>query len=85
MIHQTCNSIQSNLKYKEKKIKSDMTFHWRTINTIHDAAKGYLIILFEEANLCAIYTKSVTVKPEHIQHAQQRLEKFATEKKIHQD
>ena len=46
---------------------------WRTqsaaIGALQEAAEAYLVSLFENANLCAIHAKRVTIMPKDIQLA----------------
>ena len=50
--------------------KTDLWFRSATIITaLQEASKAYLMRLFEDANLCAIHTKRVTIMPRDIQLA----------------
>ena len=50
--------------------KYDMHFQGCAILCLQEAAEAYLVGLMEDANLCAIHTKRVTVMPKDIQLAQ---------------
>ncbi len=39
------------------------------VGALQEAAKAYLVGLFEDTNLCAIHAKRVTIKPKEIQLA----------------
>ena len=41
-----------------------------TLLTLQEVAEVYIIILFEDANLCAIHGKQITIMPKDIQLAQ---------------
>ena len=49
--------------------KTDLRFRSATITALQEASKAYLVRLFEDANLCAIHTKTVTIMPRDIQWA----------------
>ena len=46
-------------------------FRWQAeaLLALQEAAEGYLVGLFEDANLCAIHAKRVTVMPKDVQLA----------------
>jgi histone H3 len=46
--------------------KSDLRFNSLAITALQEAAEAYLVGLFEDANLCAIHAKRVTVFPQDI-------------------
>jgi histone H3 len=46
--------------------KSDLRFNSLAITALQEAAEAYLVGLFEDANLCAIHAKRVTVFPNDI-------------------
>ena len=50
-------------------IKTDLRFQSSAVMAIQEAAEAFLIGLFEEANLCAIHAKRVTIMPKDIQLA----------------
>ena len=37
------------------------------VSALPEAAEAYLVLLFEDANLCAIHAKCVTIRPKDIQ------------------
>ena len=47
--------------------KSDLRFTSSSILALQEAAEAYLIGIFEDANLCAIHAKRVTIMPRDIQ------------------
>ena len=47
--------------------KPDLRFEGLAIVALQDAAEAYLITLYEDANLCAIHAKRVTIMPKDIQ------------------
>ena len=49
--------------------KTDLRFQQAAIKALQEAAEAYLVGLFEDANLCAIHTKRVTIMPKDIQLA----------------
>ena len=49
--------------------KNDLRFQTQTILALQEAAEAYLVSLFEDANLCAIHAKRVTLYPKDIQLA----------------
>ena len=49
--------------------KTDLQFAVQTMAALQEAAEAYLVGLFEDANLCAIHTKRVTIMPKDIQLA----------------
>ena len=49
--------------------KSDLHFQSHAILAIQEAAEAYLTGLFEDANLCAIHARRVTIQPKDIQLA----------------
>eukprot|EP00984_Skeletonema_dohrnii_P034608 scaffold33607_cov84-Skeletonema_dohrnii-CCMP3373.AAC.2 len=49
--------------------KSDVRFQTTAMLALQEAAEAYLIGVFEDANLCAIHAKRVTVMPKDIQLA----------------
>lgn len=46
--------------------KEDLRFQASSIMALQEAAEAYLVGLFEDANLCAIHTKRVTIMPKDI-------------------
>ena len=49
--------------------KYDLCFQGSAIICLQEAAEAYLVCLMEDANLCAIHTKWVTIMPKDIQLA----------------
>ena len=49
--------------------KSDLRFQSTAVLALQEAAEAYMISLFEDANLCAIHAKRVTIMPKDIQLA----------------
>ena len=49
--------------------KTDMCFQGSTIICLQEAAEAYLVSLLEDANLCAIHAKRVTIMPKDVQLA----------------
>ena len=49
--------------------KSDLCFQVCTVLTLQEVAEYYLVSLLEDANLCAIHTKCITIMPKDIQLA----------------
>jgi len=43
--------------------KSDLRFNSNALLALQDASEAYLVRLFEDANLCAIHAKRVTIFP----------------------
>jgi len=58
-----------------KEVAEDLLGHrdirWQSlaIEALQEAAEAYLVYLFEDANLCAIHAKRVTVMPKDVQLA----------------
>lgn len=44
-------------------LKSDARWAVSAIDALQEAAEAYLVSLFEEANLCAIHAKRITIMP----------------------
>jgi histone H3 len=49
--------------------KTDLKFQVAALGALQEAAEAYLVDLFEDANLCAIHAKRVTIMPKDIQLA----------------
>jgi histone H3 len=47
--------------------KPDLRFQEGALDAIQEASEAYLVGLFEEANLCAIHAKRVTITPRDMQ------------------
>lgn len=50
-------------------IKNDLRFQRQALLALQEASEAYLVSVFEDANLCAIHAKRVTVMPKDIQLA----------------
>ena len=53
-----------------KDFKTDLPFHSSTIMALQGVGEAFLVGLFEQAYLCGIHIKWVTVTPKDIQLAQ---------------
>ncbi|KAH8237706.1 hypothetical protein KR038_008450 [Drosophila bunnanda] len=49
--------------------KADLRFQTAAIGALQEAAEAYLVGIFEDTNLCAIYAQRVTIMPKDIQLA----------------
>ena len=49
--------------------KTDLRFQSTAVLALQEAAEAYLIGVFEDANLCAIHAKRVTIMPKDLQLA----------------
>lgn len=49
--------------------KSDLRFQAAAVAALQEAAEQYLVLLFEDVNLCAIHAKRVTITARDIQLA----------------
>jgi len=49
-----------------QEFKSDLRFNANALVALQEASEHYLIQLFEDANLCAIHAKRVTIYPKDI-------------------
>ena len=49
--------------------KTELRFEPQAVGALQEAAKAYLVGLFEDTNLCAIHAKRVTIMPKDIQLA----------------
>ena len=49
--------------------KTDLRFQSAVILCLQEAAEAYLVRLFDDANLCAIHARRVTIMPKDIQLA----------------
>ena len=52
-------------------IRADLCFQSTAIMALHEAGEVLLVGLLEQANLCGIHTKHVTIMPKDIQLARQ--------------
>ncbi|AES95350.1 auxin efflux carrier family protein [Medicago truncatula] len=57
------------LREIRKSTKRALSFLRNDVSALQEAAKDYLVGLFEDTNLCAIHAKRVTIMPEDIQLA----------------
>jgi len=48
---------------------NDLRFQSTAVLALQEAAEAYLVGVFEDANLCAIHAKRVTIMPKDIQLA----------------
>ena len=51
------------------KINNELRFQPQTIMALQESSEAYLIGLFEDANLCTIHAKRITIMPKDIQLA----------------
>ncbi|XP_045477575.1 histone H3.3-like [Harmonia axyridis] len=49
--------------------KSDLRFQTAAIGALQEACEAYLVLLFEDTNVCAIHAKRVTIMPKDMQLA----------------
>lgn len=49
--------------------KTDLRFQSAAISALQEACEAYMVVLFEDANLCAIHSKRVTIMPRDLQLA----------------
>ena len=49
--------------------KTDLRFQGAAIMALQEAAEAYMVGLFEDANLCALHAKRVTIMPKDMQLA----------------
>ena len=52
-----------------QEFKFDIRFQSHAIMALQEASEAYLTALFEDANLCAMHAKRVTIKPKDIELA----------------
>ncbi|KXN72238.1 histone H3.1 [Conidiobolus coronatus NRRL 28638] len=58
-------------------IKTDIRFQKSAVDAIQEATESYLVRLFQDANLCVLHSKRVTIMPRDLVLAQKiRGEKF---------
>jgi histone H3 len=53
-----------------QEFRSELRFQSTAILALQEASEAFLVQLFENANLCAIHAKRVTIQPKDIQLAQ---------------
>ena len=51
--------------------KTDLRFQGSALMCLQEAAEAFLVLLFENSNLCAIHAKRVTIMPKDMQLAKQ--------------
>ena len=61
--------FQQLIRELTQKFKVDVRFQSSALMALQEAAEAYLMRLFEDANLCAIHAKRVTIMPKDIQLA----------------
>ena len=61
--------FQRVVKEIAQNFKADLRFQTAAIEALQTAAEAYLVSMFEDANLCAIHAKRVTIMPKDIQLA----------------
>ena len=49
--------------------KTDLRFQGDALYALQEAAEAYLVLLFEDTNVCAIHAKRVTIMPRDIKLA----------------
>ena len=49
--------------------KTDLRFQASALMCLQEAAEAFLVLLFENTNLCAIHAKRVTIMPKDMQLA----------------
>jgi len=59
--------------------KNDLRFQTQALMALQEASEAYLIKMFEDANLCAVHAKRVTIMPRDIQLARRILGEKYTE------
>ena len=59
--------FQRVVKEIAQNFKADLRFQTAAIEALQTAAEAYLVSMFEDANLCAIHAKRVTIMPKDIQ------------------
>ena len=52
-----------------QEFRTDLRFQLLAVLALQEAAEAYLVSLFEDANLCAIHAKRVTIMPKDLQLA----------------
>ena len=52
-----------------QEFKTDLKFKSESLGALQEACEAFLVGLFEDANLCAIHAKRVTIMPKDIQLA----------------
>ena len=52
-----------------QRIKTDIHWQAAALQALQEACEAYIVALMEDANLCAIHAKRVTIKPKDLQLA----------------
>jgi len=60
--------LQDHYAFSSSKSKAER-FQAMALNAIQEAAEQYLVEMFEDANLCAIHAKRITIMPKDMQLA----------------
>lgn len=63
------NAVLTSAPRGQLDFKNDLRFQSTAILALQEAAEAYLVSLFEDANLCAIHAKRVTIMPKDLQLA----------------
>lgn len=63
-----CREVVQNI-YDSHRRRCDLRLQSTAVLALQEAAESYLVGLFEDANLCAIHAKRVTLMPKDIQLA----------------
>jgi histone H3 len=61
--------FQGLVKELAQQYRSDVRFQSTAILALQEAAEAYMVGLFEDANLCAVHDKRVTIQPKDFQLA----------------
>ena len=64
-----CPFVQLVQKIAQECWRYDLHFQVHVVMALHEAAEYYLTALLEDANMCTIHAKHVTIKPRDIQLA----------------
>lgn len=64
-----CLPFQRVVREIAQDFRTDLRFQSTALSALQEASEAYLIGLFEDANLCAIHAKRVTMMPKDLQLA----------------
>ena len=64
-----CLPFQRLVRETVQLFKTEVRFQAATLDALQEAAEAYLVGLLEDANLCCIHSRHVTLMPKHIQLA----------------
>lgn len=64
-----CRPFQRLVREIAQDYQNDLRFQSTALRALQEASEAYLVRLFEDANLCAIHAKRVTIMPKDIQMA----------------